>query len=249
MNNIILHIPHSSLKLPSKFYDRIVVDKSVVKEFNLAISDLYTYEIFGAKNKFKKVVAKYSRIYCDVEKFTDDDKETMSKFGMGYVYTHTHKNVKFEEYDDCYKQIVKEMYYQKHHDKLDKVAKKKTQKKPTILLDCHSFSKEIIMFEENKENLPDICIGFDKLYYSEKLVNYIKTYFVKLGYNVAFNYPYESTMIPNYLFSHTMSDFYSVMIEINRNIYLNDRYKKNKNFHTIQKQVQGLLRELRLMIL
>lgn len=247
MNNIILHIPHSSLKLPPKFYNRIVVDKNVVNDFNLAISDLYTYEIFGAKNKYKKVVAKYSRIFCDVEKFADDDKECMSKFGMGYVYTRTHKNVEFAKYDDVYKQNVKKKYYTKYHDKLDKVAMRQTRKNRTILLDCHSFSKDIIMFEEKKENLPDICIGFDKMYYSEKLVDYIKTYFETLGYSVAFNYPYEGTMIPNCFFNHSVSDFYSVMIEINRKVYLNDMYEKNNNFNNLQRQVQDLLRELELI--
>lgn len=93
MNNIILHIPHSSLKIPNWYY-KLVNDKNIVKSFNTIITDLKTDLLFG-KNKFKKVVFPYSRVFCDVEKFADDSKEIMSKFGMGYIYTKTHLGNQF----------------------------------------------------------------------------------------------------------------------------------------------------------
>ena len=94
MNNIVLHIPHSNLKIPCSFLKNVIIDKEVVENFNHAITDLYTSDLFG-KNQYSKVIAKYSRIYCDVEKFADDNKEIMSKFGMGFIYTHTNNGIKF----------------------------------------------------------------------------------------------------------------------------------------------------------
>ena len=105
MNNIVLHIPHSSLKLPCGFLKNVIIDKEVVENFNHAITDLYTSDLFG-KNKYSKVIAKYSRIYCDVEKFADDDKEVMSGFGMGFVYTHTNTRTKFLNPSSEYKNKI-----------------------------------------------------------------------------------------------------------------------------------------------
>ena len=97
------------------------------------------------------------------------------------------------------------------------------------------------MFEDRKENLPEICVGFDELYYSEKLINFIKSYFESLGYSVQFNYPYSGTMIPNKFFETKVDNLYSVMIEINKNIYLTETNKKNSNCEKLRKQIKKLL--------
>ena len=244
MNNIILHIPHSSLKLPRRFFKKILIDKNVVKNFNYTITDLYSKELFG-KNKHPKIVAKYSRIYCDVEKFANDEKEIMAKFGMGFVYTHTNEGVNFLNPSSKYKNKIYNKYYLKHHNKLDNIVSKiLSNNKKTILIDCHSFSRDIIMFEDKKENLPDICIGFDQLYTNEKLVNYIKTYFENLGYHVQFNHPYSGTIIPNKYFKEKADNLYSAMIEINKKLYLDENNNKNSNFKILRKQIQTLLHEL-----
>lgn len=44
-------------------------------------------------NKCHKLVFKYLRLFCDVEKFKDDSKEYMSKKGMGVVYTNDCNNI------------------------------------------------------------------------------------------------------------------------------------------------------------
>lgn len=246
MNNIVLHIPHSSLRLPCKFFKNVITDKQKVISFNQDITDLYTNELFG-KNTFKKVIAKYSRIFCDTEKFTDDNKEVMSKFGMGFVYSHTNKGENFIKISTDYKNKILNNYYKKYHTKLDTLVEKSLRNKKTILLDCHSFSRDIIMFEDKKENLPDICIGFDNLYYNETLINYIKSYFENLGYTTNFNYPYSGTIIPNKYFQEKTDNLYCAMIEINKKLYLDENNNKNSNFKKIRNQIQKLLKELKIM--
>ena len=100
------------------------------------------------------------------------------------------------------------------------------------------------MFEDKRTDLPDICIGFDELYYNENLVNYIKTYFEKLGYTIALNYPYSGTIIPNKYIQEKSDNLYSVMIEINKKLYLDNENNKITNFNTLKKQIQILLNEL-----
>lgn len=242
--NIILHIPHSSTMLPHFFYKKTCANKNIIKKFNYNITDLYTNELFG-KNKYKKIIFKYSRIFCDVEKFADDDKEIMSSFGMGYVYTSTNLGVEFLKPTKDYKEKIFKKYYTKHHRKLDNIVGKSLKKQKTILIDCHSFSKDIIMFKEKKQNLPDICLGFEEIYYNEKIINFIKSFFEKLGYKVQLNYPYSGAIIPNKFLNKINTNLFCVMIEVNKNIYLNKNNTKNNNFEKLTQQIQSLLTELK----
>lgn len=243
MNNIILHIPHSRLNLPNGFWKNVVCAKSVVDEFNHNMTDLYTEELFN-NVKYKSIVAPYSRIYCDIEKFVQGDKEVMSKFGMGYIYTHTNTGEKFFKPNEDYRQKVYNNYYKKLHLDLDRIVERSLIKNTTILLDCHSFCKDIIMFEDKKENLPDICIGYDNVYFSEKLVFFVKKFFEKCGYKVSFNYPYLGTMIPDKYIENNADNLYCIMIEINKKLYMKDNYQKNDNFNKLKKQIEKLLNEL-----
>lgn len=243
MNNIVLHIPHSSLKLPIRFYKNCIIDKAIINKFNKDITDLYTDELFKNK-KHKDIKTKYSRIYCDVEKFADNNKEIMAQFGMGFVYTHTNNGVQFIKPTTKYKDKIYSNYYINHHNKLDKIVSSALEKGPTILIDCHSFSHDIIMLEDKKNNLPDICIGFDNLYYNERLVNHISSYFENLGYSTKFNYPYSGTIIPNKYLQEKSDNLYTVMIEINKKLYLDDNNNKNSNFSHLRKQIQNLFSEL-----
>lgn len=245
MNNIVLHIPHSSLKIPNWYY-KLVSDKNMIQDFNTAIADLDTDKLFG-KNKFTKVIFPYSRIFCDVEKFADDSQEIMSQFGMGFVYTKTHLGKQFFYPTEQYKKLIYNNYYIKHHDKLNNAVAKSLNKNKTILIDCHSFSKEIIMFEEKKENLPDICIGFDNLYSNKNLINFIKNYFISNGYSVKLNYPYSGAMIPNDYFKKIDDNLFCVMIEINKRLYLNENAETTNNFVGVQTILNNLFEKLSML--
>ena len=76
---MILHIPHSSTKLPDNF--QVSKGVSLEKEFQ-RMTDWFTDELFDFPDA-KRVVFPYSRLYCDVERFRDDEKEEMAKKGMG----------------------------------------------------------------------------------------------------------------------------------------------------------------------
>ena len=121
-NKLLLHIPHNSTRLPKKFFkQQILIDKGELRLFNLTMTDLYTKGLFSCK--CKKIVAPYSRIFCDVEKFADDEKEVMSKYGMGVLYTKTNMGKDFIRFDDNYKKNVINSYYNILHKRLDKAAK------------------------------------------------------------------------------------------------------------------------------
>ena len=242
MLKVILHIPHSSLKIPKFFWDNsFLLHKTEIEKFNLAITDLYTNQLFSAQ-KFTNVQFEFSRVFCDVEKFVDDNKESMAKYGMGVIYTHDNHRQKFFAPCSEYKNKVLKEYYFPYHEKLNNVVNSFLQKMPCVLIDCHSFSKDIIMTEISKP-LPDICIGVNNdNSTSQILTNFVLKYFQSLGYNVSINFPYSGTMVPNDA-DTSHNKLFSIMIEVNREMYL-DGDKKNKNFKVLQKNILNLLLQI-----
>lgn len=238
-NKILLHIPHSSKKLPQKFWQNVFVNKQVVYDFVNAITDIKTNKLFGA-NTYKKIIFKKSRVFCDVEKFDDNNLEVMSKFGMGVIYTHTNKGVEFAKINNEYKNYIIQNFYKPYHQKLDKLATKYLNSgKNVVFVDCHSFSDDIIMFENKKQNLPQICLGYNSNY-NKPLINFVKQHFENSGYIVKENYPYDGTMVPNQVLKNKNKNFFSFMLEINKEVYLQNK----KQFKILQNCINKLLVKL-----
>lgn len=236
MNKILLHIPHSSTKIPKIFWKNVFVGKHIINKFIKDITDADTDILFG-HNKYDKIIFPYSRVFCDVEKFADDNLEVMSKFGMGAVYLKTNLGVSFRNYNKEYSDMVLHKYYYPYHKKLNnKVENLLNSNKTVVLVDCHSFSKDIIMFEECKKDLPEICIGFNDK--QDKLAKLCIQFFKDLKYNVKINYPYSGTMVPNNYIGKSNPRLKSIMIEINKEIYINNK----KNFKKLQKDINEILK-------
>ena len=114
---ILIHIPHSSLELPETFYEGLLIEPLKLEIYNMEHTDLYTDRLF-AFDDIDTITAGYSRLYCDVERFKDDDKEPMSKIGQGVIYTHLYDGKPFHKHDQSYQDEVM-TYYDLHHQKLD----------------------------------------------------------------------------------------------------------------------------------
>ncbi len=69
---ILFHIPHASLKLPKIFSTICIKDKNYIEKTNLFLSDYLTDQLIP--KSYPKLIFKYSRIFCDVEKFKEDKK-------------------------------------------------------------------------------------------------------------------------------------------------------------------------------
>ena len=216
---ILLHMPHVSLDVPEEFYDGLIIPKMLFHKYNLEMTDLGIDELFKSFNCIK-VIPKYSRLYCDVERFRDDSKEIMSKYGEGVVYTHLYDGKLFHIHDEKYKNKVLK-YYDEHHNYLDDVTKKLLNEDNTLLiLDCHSFSDKMTS-HFYQEPFPDICIGVEDDYYDEEILNIIINKIKKLGYTYKINYPYKGSLVPNCILNKKVTGkVISIMLEINKRIYL-----------------------------
>lgn len=221
MNHILFHVPHSSLKIPKQYWSICIKNKKYINITNVFLSDYLTNKLIP--NKCHKLIFKYSRIFCDVEKFKDNSKEIMSKKGMGIIYTNDCNNL-IAIPNKKYRSIVLKSYYDKHHNKLDKIVTNILNKhNKCLIIDIHSFSDEMTQKLLNANNNPDICIGIDNTYTSNELTNITINHFKKYGYSIEINKPYSGTIIPNKYLNKNEKRLSSIMLEINKRIYLNNK--------------------------
>ena len=77
MRKLVLHIPHSSTEIP--LLDGYVSNQDAIQDEIVKLTDWYTDDLFDSEVD-DKIVTPFSRIFCDVERFADDELEVMSKF-------------------------------------------------------------------------------------------------------------------------------------------------------------------------
>lgn len=178
--NVILHMPHTSQEVPTEFYEGLLISRQEFNRYNLLMSDVGIDTLFKDLDGYR-VRPKYSRLFCDVERFRNDKDEVMSKVGQGVVYTHTFDGVEFHKNDAEYKTLVLK-YYDEYHKRLDTLAENLLeQDKDLLILDLHSFSDQMASSIQAGP-FPDICIGVEEEYYNEDVLNQIKEEIHKKGY-------------------------------------------------------------------
>jgi N-formylglutamate deformylase len=220
--SLLFHIPHSKTDIPEQFKNDFVNDYELIQnEINL-LTDFATDEIFTIKYT-TKIVFPYSRIFCDVERLNDED-EIMFKVGRGFYYTKT-DNGKQIRLNENSKDLIYKEYYIKHHNDLIKIVNEKIESKGFVtIIDCHSFSDKPFKTDlEQKNDRPDFCLGTDEYHTPKWLVDFIYNGLISLGYSVEINYPYSGTIIP--ITHYRQNDnVYSIMVEVNRKLYMDENY-------------------------
>ena len=213
---IVLNIPHSSTYIPNdKGYNKALIQG----EINL-LTDWFTDVIFDIPN-IDRLVATFSRCYCDVERLPDHLEE-MSKKGMGWYYTMTDSGERFcDDSEPMIKEIVWKNTYVAYHKALIKKIKSKLAKHDkALIIDCHSFTdKPLIRDDDQTTPRPDICIGTDAFHTPANLIKTVVDVFEENGYLVKINSPYAGTMMPLVYYKKN-SAVQSIMIEINRKLYI-----------------------------
>ena len=237
LNKYVIHIPHSSLFIPESFQKRLLVDQDYFDKENLLMCD-YQIDQFVPDDFSNIVKFEYSRMYCDVERYLNSDEEEMSKYGMGVLYTMDSNGMEFvnrDSKDD--KKIIQDLY-EKHHAKLDcLVGEILREYGICYIIDLHSFSDEFVQKIFHKKNTPDICIGVNTNFDLELLEKTI-SHFRKFGYSVNINYPYTGSVV-----SKKYADVQSMMLEINKRIYLGNQKEHDKFCHCMKKYYDLLSRK------
>ena len=244
MRKLILHIPHSSKNIP--LLDGYVGTKDKIQEELVKLTDWYTDELFYSYTD-TMIVAPFSRLFCDVERFENDAEEVMAKFGMGVLY---------ERFDDgdllrtvtptLREHIIKHYYWEHHNHFTNQVNDTLTKERYCLIVDCHSFpSNPLIRGLDQTKNRPDFNIGIDSYHTPKELVAASITYFKEKGYSLGIDWPYSGTIVPMEHFRKN-NKVHSIMLEVNRKLYLEEpTNKKSKKFITTKLIVNGYLELLK----
>ncbi len=251
---VILHIPHSSTYIPEQYRKLFYLNKKQLDQEVLKMTDAYTDELFEipeipAENR---LVFPYSRLICDVERFRDDQMESMARKGMGVCYTATSSLGPLKPVSEEHRREMLRLY-DTHHAELTAVADRIIDRYGLgVLIDCHSFASEQLPYEATNESpgsigniRPEICIGTDPEWHTVIwLQNCVTEGFLKRGYSVALNYPFSGTLVPMKHY-HRDRRLLSVMIEVNRKLYMNEKTgAKTDRFETVKTDIKDVVAEI-----
>ena len=215
---MILHIPHASTYIPSD----IEFDKKDISDDIQRMTDWHTDHLFGGNTEHTFVKLEVSRLVCDVERFIEN--EEMDAVGMGICYTVDSFGAPLRTVSDEEKDRIVNNYYIPHHAKLYESVKEELEEYGQVMIvDCHSFSNEQLPHEPSGER-PDFCIGTDSYHTPVSLIVRLQKELKILGYTSVVNEPFAGTIVPMEYY-HTNDNVKSVMIEVNRSLYMNNSYE------------------------
>ncbi len=235
--NIVLHIPHASTQFPENSnhtFSDLDGDEGL-------LIDYYTDELFSpeqATEHIHSVVFPYCRLYCDIERLINDPLE---KDGLGFCYDRFIWNSpqyvfpirSFNTREEAFR------LYVEHHSSMSQ--KLLGLGKGTLLIDCHSFSSQPTLLCSNPSDI-DICIGFneDATRPNKVVIGNIKQHFNSLGYKVAINTPFSNSKT-----FEVPVEYHSVMIEVNKCLYMNEEtLEKTDGFNQLKADIQSLYDKL-----
>jgi N-formylglutamate amidohydrolase len=244
MKQLILHIPHSSTIIP--FHNGYVSSLDNIQQEIIKLTDWYTDDLFDT-DVDSKIVAPFSRIFCDVERFADDELEVMSKVGMGVLYEKLDSDEILRKVTPVLREKILTNYYWKHHNSLTTIVEEQLNRNgECLIVDCHSFPSTPLQKAINQNsNTPDFNIGTDSFHTPNKYIEASKTYFENLGYSLGVDWPYSGSIVPMKYYQK-VKRVNSIMLEINRKLYLNEpTNEKSKDYNKTKEVVQGYLNMLR----
>jgi len=248
---LIFHIPHSSKVIPQEYISVFDLEDHQLKNELIFMTDAYTDELFGnhAIESDSVIIFPISRLIVDPERFLDDSYEAMASIGMGVIYTKTSdgKMLRKAPSKSERKSLINK-YYKPHHELLTNAVKKElTEHGRALILDCHSFPSKPLPYEfDKKSDRPDICIGTDEFHTPASLCKAAEVGFLKQGFKCAINRPFSGSLVPS-KFHQNNKNVYSIMIEINRSLYMNEETtEKNQNFKDCQNGLGNIIDLLRI---
>ena len=248
---IIANIPHSSLYIPPDIRKTLLLNDRQLKRELLLMTDRYVDELFACVHELGGSSMKYavSRLVLDPERFTDDTKEEMAAKGMGVVYTKTSDGELLRKGPSSQQRenLINRFYIPYHERIEEEVAYFLETHNRCLIIDCHSFSSKPLPYEPDKDiERPDICLGTDDFHAPIELLEAAETFFSKSGLITYLNKPYEGTYVPS-KFLNKDSRVSSLMIEVNRKLYMNEATgKKTDNFNEVKTILFKLVQQYKL---
>ena len=225
---IIFHIPHSSTFIPDEFRSHFSLSDVELTEEIRCMTDWHTAELFSlAANQLGTAVEfSVSRLLVDPERFHDDEQECMSEVGMGVLYNRTSTGDPLRELEYTsgeHRERLLGTYFFPHHQRLFQAVNEELESHGrALIVDCHSFPCVPLPYELDQKSVrPHICIGTDVFHTPQDLSQNLERCFSERGHVVGINAPFSGAIVPTEFYG-TNPSVHSIMIEVNRGIYMDE---------------------------
>jgi N-formylglutamate deformylase len=145
--------------------------------------------------------------------------------------------------DPATRQSLLERWYWPHHSKLERAVNDVVARLGACLIvDCHSFPSVALPYElDQTAQRADFCIGTDPFHTPSSVRGAIVAAVKQAGYSVTIDAPFAGALVP--LASYrTDRRIWSVMIEVNRRLYMDEHSGlKNRAFEQVRVVVGELI--------
>ena len=245
---LLVNIPHSSTYIHPEIKIKFLLSNKALQSELLRMTDRYTDKIFSyvAELGGISVVYNYSRLVLDPERFRDDKKEVMAAKGMGVIYTKDSNGRKLREINENDRNTLLQNIYDPYHEAITREVQELLNKSDDcLIIDAHSFSSVPLPYETSQDiGRPHICLGTDLFHSPEDLTEFIQRYFEDIKLKTAINKPFAGCYVPSE-FLHQDKRVKSIMIEINRGLYMNEATgEKRDSFIEIKSDICMLISQI-----
>ena len=219
---VILHVPHSGRLIPEAYRKDFLLDDAALSAEIACMTDHGTDVLFMAPNApFQSLIVPWSRLLVDVERFADDEQEVMSRQGMGVLYEKTSDGRSLRnQLSPARRAELLAATYESHHQKLTTLVDETLARHGhCLIIDCHSFPREALPYEDASQHRPQICLGTDPFHTCPELVDHFRQAYEAAGFDVGINTPFAGSLVPLKHY-HQDERVQSIMIEVRRDLYI-----------------------------
>lgn len=225
-SSVVLHVPHSSTRIPADVRAAIVIDDDALAAELLRMTDAHTERIAltaaaGVSPRPWVFVNRMSRLVVDPERFPDD-REEMLAAGMGAVYTRTSDGDVLRRPDPTAERELISTYFDPYAASMtDLVGERLLATGEALIVDVHSYPTKALPYELHADaRRPALCIGHDPFQTTDLLVDAARATFAPVG-DTAVNEPFDGAYVLTrwYGLDHRVT---AIMLEIRRDTYLDE---------------------------
>ena len=170
----------------------------------------------------------------------------MAAKGMGVIYTKDSNGRLLRDINETERYRLLENLYDPYHNAISKEIQKLLSKfGKCLIIDGHSFPAKPLPYETNQDvQRPKICIGTNQFHTPQYLTDFILKFFENNNLPTKINKPFKGCYVP-LEFLGKDKRIQSIMIEINRGLYMNeDTGKKNESFDKIKDIISTLISQI-----
>lgn len=224
-SSVLLHVPHSSRRLPAEVRAGIVLDDAQLEAELEAITDARTDEIAAGAAEAAGVrpwvfVNRLSRLVVDPERFPDETEE-MNAVGMGVVYERTTQQVPLRHPTDDERAALVAAWFTPYSEALAALVRERLAAVGRVcVLDVHSYPREALPYELHGAGpRPEVCLGTDAFHTPAPLVEAARAAFDAAlpAAEIGLDSPFAGCYVPLDQYRETR-EVTGLMLELRRDV-------------------------------